>query len=43
VTLDWTLLARSDLLFPILGFAGLAVLASWAIFRATDLKKHDDD
>jgi len=35
MTLDWSILARSDLLFPILGFAGLALLASWAIFRAT--------
>ena len=43
MTLDWSILARSDLLFPILGFAGLALLASWAIFRATDLKQHDDE
>lgn len=27
---------QPDVLYPILGFLGLCVICSWAVFRATD-------
>jgi uncharacterized membrane protein len=41
--LDWSQFTQPEVFLPILGFLGLALLASWAIFRVTDRKKRDDD
>jgi hypothetical protein len=43
MTFDGSILQRPEVLIPILGFLGLAVLATWAIFHATYPKKRDDD
>jgi len=37
------LVTRPEVYLPALGFLGLALLSSWALFRATDRRKRYDD
>jgi len=43
MSFDQSILQRPEVFIPTLGFLALAVLASWAIFRATDRRTPDDE
>lgn len=40
---DLELITRPEVYLPALGFLGLALLSSWALFRATGRRKRYDD
>lgn len=40
---DLDLITRPEVYLPALGFLGLLLLSSWALFRATDRRKRYDD